>query len=145
MTAKVSKKKGSIITKGQKFRVINSSGCNGLKTGDIVVATHDTNNTEFECLCDGGYRNIVILGRNVEKLAWTIEMLKEKKGEIQKDIEDIDVRIEFMEFKKLEELDEDRFLNYMLLKEINKDSPAEEKEEVINDLLKRYYDGSQFG
>jgi hypothetical protein len=130
------------VRRGDRFKVIANKGLNGAKLGDILIAESNSNTGKFIAISiSNNVPNEVTLGLHVERLGMTLEGLKERRKELDKDIEDVDQRIAFMESKSLDELDERRYMTFIMLAEINKNSPAEDKEEVINDLIERVSDG----
>jgi hypothetical protein len=130
------------VRRGDRFKVIANKGLNGAKLGDILIAESNSNTGKFIAISiANNVPNEVTLGLHVERLGMTLEGLKERRKELDKDIEDVDQRIAFMESKSLDELDERRYMTFIMLAEINKNSPAEDKEEVINDLIERVSDG----
>jgi len=132
-TIKVTKDK---IRIGDKFRVISSKKLNGWAKGEIVVAEQNSSTGTFvakSLISD--MPNSVQLGVHVERMGITVKELEDSINEYKKEIEDLENKLKFMKNKDIKELDERRYVRYMMLQEINKDSPIEEKEEVINEIL----------
>lgn len=137
MKSKIKKFK-ELIRPGDKFKVINTDGLNSCSQGDIMIAKEQSSSGRFIAINQKNrVPNMVELGYNVERMGMTIKDYEERKQSLTKELEDIELRIEFMRKKSIDELDERRFLTYILIKEINKDSPLEEKEEVINEIVER--------
>ena len=131
-------KKGShVVHVGDKFRVTAiKNGIDQWKVGDIVVSDVNSSNRKFNATNPrNGVSYSIEIGLNVERLGITKGDLQSRVKELLKEKEDIECRLEFMKDKDIEELDERRYRRYIILNEINKDSPAEDKEEVINELL----------
>ena len=129
------------IQKGDRFRVINTKNCNGWGYGEIVIAETASKSGKFVAKSIiSGIPNNVHIGIHVERIGSTKEEIKDKINQIEKEKEDLKARLSFMDKNSLEELDEKRYLTYVILSEINKNSPAEDKEEVINELLERSYE-----
>jgi hypothetical protein len=134
------KKGNKTITIGEKFRVISNEHLSKWKIGDIITA--DMNSTTGKFTATGGESSYtVMLGVHVERLGTTKESLQSRVKELLKEKEDMECRIKFMEDKNIKELDERRYCRYIILEEINKDSPAADKEEVINELLDGFISG----
>jgi predicted RNase H-like nuclease (RuvC/YqgF family) len=133
------KKGGNKVRRGDKFKVINTKNINGWVAGEIVISEDDSTNSKFVATSASGMSNQVQLGVHVELMGTNKDDLKSRIGELEKEGEDLKARLEFMEKKGIDELDEQRYVRYIMLREINKDSPAEDKEEVINDILSITY------
>jgi predicted RNase H-like nuclease (RuvC/YqgF family) len=113
---------------------------NGWLAGEIVYAEDNSSTSKFVATSiSSGISNQVALGIHVEAIGTSKDDLKAKIDELNKEAEDLTARLKFMEKKDIEELDEQRYIRYIMLREINKDSPAEDKEEVINDMLSGLY------
>jgi len=124
------------VKRGDKFKVINTKNMNGWAAGEIVFAEDNSATGKFVATSiASGASNPVQIGIHVEAIGISKDDLKSRIGELNKEIEDFKARLEFMDKKDINELDEQRYIRYIMLREINKDSPAEDKEEVINDLL----------
>jgi len=135
------KKSSNKVKRGDKFKVINTKNMNGWVAGEIVYSEDNSNTSKFIATSlSSGMSNQVQLGIHVEKIGITKDDLKTRISELDKEVEDYKARLEFMEKKSIDELDEQRYIRFIMLREINKDSPAEDKEEVINDLLENTYE-----
>ena len=137
MKSKIKKFK-ELVRPGEKFKVISTDGLNGCSKGDILICKEQSSSGRFVAISQKNkIPNMVELGYHVERIGMTIKDYEERKQSLTKELEDIDLRIEFMQKKSIDELDERRFLTYILIREINKDSPLEDKEEVINEIVER--------
>ena len=127
----------SSISIGDRFRVINNNGLNGVKIGDIVIANSNSKTGTFVAVTlKDKTPNKVQLGKHVEKIGCSVEELEKRMIQYQKRIDDINNKIKYMKDRRLDELDEQKYTRYLLLKEIDKGSPLEEKEEAIDEIIK---------